>query len=98
MRTGRLRDGLVLAALILYATPFFWQALTSVLALTLLYAALMVVEVRLMLKANQEPRFEVELPSMARDRAPQAGHGPFHIRRRLNGLKAAWRAADPWQA
>ena len=30
MRSGRLRDGLVLAALVLYALPFFWQALTSV--------------------------------------------------------------------
>jgi multiple sugar transport system permease protein len=30
VRTDRLRDGLVLAALVLYATPFFWQALTSV--------------------------------------------------------------------
>ena len=29
MRGGRLRDGLVLAALALYALPFFWQALTS---------------------------------------------------------------------
>ena len=29
MRTGRLRDGLVLAALVVYAMPFFWQALTS---------------------------------------------------------------------
>jgi len=27
---GRLRDGLVLLALALYASPFFWQALTSV--------------------------------------------------------------------
>jgi len=30
VRSGRLRDGLVLAALVLYALPFFWQALTSV--------------------------------------------------------------------
>ena len=30
MRVGRLRDGLVLLALALYASPFFWQALTSV--------------------------------------------------------------------
>ena len=30
MRGGRLRDALVLAALALYAAPFFWQALTSV--------------------------------------------------------------------
>ena len=30
MRSGRLRDSLVLAALALYALPFFWQALTSV--------------------------------------------------------------------
>ena len=30
MRAGRLRDGLVLAALALYAMSFFWQALTSV--------------------------------------------------------------------
>ena len=30
MRTGRLRDAIVLAALVLYAMPFFWQALTSV--------------------------------------------------------------------
>src|SRR6185295_18736307 len=30
VRSGRLRDGLVLAALALYALPFFWQALTSV--------------------------------------------------------------------
>jgi len=27
---GALRDGLVLAALVLWATPFFWQALTSI--------------------------------------------------------------------
>jgi multiple sugar transport system permease protein len=30
VRGGRLRDGLVLAALLLYALPFFWQVLTSV--------------------------------------------------------------------
>ena len=29
MRSGRVRDGLVLAALAFYAGPFFWQALTS---------------------------------------------------------------------
>ena len=30
MKAVRLRDGLVLLALVAYASPFFWQALTSV--------------------------------------------------------------------